>query len=56
MLAHALNVIVNRDGLAIRPLVDGIPRRIEVAVPREPVPATGAVVALLRELGAARPR
>jgi DNA-binding transcriptional LysR family regulator len=51
MLAHELNVIVNRHGIEIRPLADGIPRTIRVAVPAERPPATEALLALLRDLG-----
>ncbi len=54
MLAHELNVIVNRDGIAVRPLGDGPPRTILAAFPADCPPATRALVALLRELGAAR--
>jgi DNA-binding transcriptional LysR family regulator len=50
MLAHELNVIVNRAGIAVRPLVDGPARAISVVFPAETPPATRAVVALLREL------
>jgi DNA-binding transcriptional LysR family regulator len=50
MLGHELNVIVNAAGIAIRPLTDGPPRRIQAAVPPDASPATRAVVALLREL------
>jgi DNA-binding transcriptional LysR family regulator len=50
MLAHELNVIVNRAGIAIRPLTDGPARTVSVAFPAEAPPATRAVVALLREL------
>jgi DNA-binding transcriptional LysR family regulator len=49
MLSHELNVIVNAAGIAIRPLVDGPPRRIQAALPHDAPPATRAVVALLRE-------
>jgi DNA-binding transcriptional LysR family regulator len=52
MLGHELNVIVNAAGIAIRPLVDGPPRRIQAALPHDAAPATRAVVALLRELRA----
>jgi DNA-binding transcriptional LysR family regulator len=45
MLAHELNVIVNRHGIAIRPLADGIPRAIQVAAPQERPPATEALLA-----------
>jgi DNA-binding transcriptional LysR family regulator len=50
MLAHELNVIVNRDGIVVRPLVDAQARTISVAFPADPPPATRAVIALLREL------
>jgi DNA-binding transcriptional LysR family regulator len=52
LLAHELNVIVNRAGIAIRPLLDGPPRSISVAIPRDCPPPTRALVALLRELRA----
>jgi DNA-binding transcriptional LysR family regulator len=45
MLAHELNVIVNRHGIAIRPLVDGIARTIQIAAPRERPPATNTLLA-----------
>jgi DNA-binding transcriptional LysR family regulator len=48
MLGHELNVIVNRHGIAIRPLADGIARRIQVAVPAERPPVTEALLAVLR--------
>jgi DNA-binding transcriptional LysR family regulator len=50
MLAHELNVIVNRHAIAIRPLTDGIARRIHAAVPRERPPATHALLGLLQAL------
>jgi DNA-binding transcriptional LysR family regulator len=50
MVAHELNVIVNRHRIAIRSLTDGIPRRIQVAVPVERPPAIGALLAVLRAL------
>jgi DNA-binding transcriptional LysR family regulator len=53
-LAYDLNVIVNNDGIAIRALLDGLPRAIQAAVPQEAPPATRAVVALLRQLGGLR--
>ncbi len=49
MLAHELNVIVNRAGIAIRPLTDGPPRTISAAFPSDCPPPTRALVALLRE-------
>jgi DNA-binding transcriptional LysR family regulator len=49
MLAHQLNVIVNPAGIAIRPLEDGPPRRVQLAVPRDAPPATRAVRSLLEE-------
>jgi DNA-binding transcriptional LysR family regulator len=52
MLAHALNVIVNAAGIAIRPLVDAPPRAIQAALPHDASPAAHAVVGLLRELRA----
>lgn len=50
MLAHELNVIVNRDGIAIRPLLDGPARAICAAFPSDGPPATRALVELLRRL------
>ena len=50
MLAHELNVIVNRAGIAIRPLTDVPPRTICAAFPSDCPPATRALVELLREL------
>ena len=50
MLGHELNVIVNRHGIAMRPLADGIPRRIQAAVPAERPPATEALLVVLRAL------
>jgi DNA-binding transcriptional LysR family regulator len=50
MVAHELNVIVNRHAIAIRPLTDGIPRRVQAAVPVARPPATGALLAVLRGL------
>jgi hypothetical protein len=51
MLAHALNVIVNPERIAVRPLVDGPARRIQAAIAAEQrAPAARAVLALLREL------
>jgi len=50
MLAHELNVIVNRAGIAIRPLLDGPGRIVELAVPHDRAPATRALVELLRRL------
>jgi DNA-binding transcriptional LysR family regulator len=47
MLAHALNVIIDRERIAIRPLRDGPDRRILLAVPRDRPPATRALAALL---------
>jgi DNA-binding transcriptional LysR family regulator len=54
MLAHELNVIINRAGIAIRPLTDGPARTISAAVPSDCPPPTRALVVLLRELGAAQ--
>jgi DNA-binding transcriptional LysR family regulator len=52
MLAHALNVIVNPEGIAVRPLTDGPPRRIQAAIAADQrAPAARAAFALLRELG-----
>jgi DNA-binding transcriptional LysR family regulator len=50
MLAHGLNVIVNPAGVAVRPLLDGIDRAVELALPRDRPPATRAVAELLRRL------
>jgi DNA-binding transcriptional LysR family regulator len=51
MLAHTLNVIVNRERIAVRPLVDGPARRIQAAISAEQhAPAARAVLARLREL------
>jgi hypothetical protein len=50
MLAHELNVIVNRDGIAIRPLLDGPPRTVLVAIPAGAPPPTRALADLLRRL------
>jgi DNA-binding transcriptional LysR family regulator len=51
MLAHALNVIVNAERIAVRPLVDGPARRVEAAIAAEQrAPAARALLALLREL------
>jgi DNA-binding transcriptional LysR family regulator len=49
MLAHQLNVIVNHAGIAIRPLEDGPPRHIQLALPRDAPPATRALRSLLEE-------
>jgi DNA-binding transcriptional LysR family regulator len=49
MLAHQLNVIVNPTGIAVRPLEDGLPRRIQLALPRDAPPATRALRSLLAE-------
>jgi hypothetical protein len=54
MLAHELNVIVNRDGIAVRPLRDGPGRVVQLAAPADAPPATREVAVLLRELGRAR--
>jgi DNA-binding transcriptional LysR family regulator len=51
MVAHALNVIVNPAGVAVRPLLDGLDRAVELALPRDRPPATRAVAELLRGLG-----
>jgi DNA-binding transcriptional LysR family regulator len=56
MLAHELNVIVNREGIAVRPLLDAPARLVQAAAPSDPPPATRATVALLRELGRAHAR
>jgi hypothetical protein len=56
MLAHELNVIVNPDGIAVRPLLDGPSRFVQLATPADAPPATRAVAMLLRELGRARAR
>jgi DNA-binding transcriptional LysR family regulator len=53
MLAHELNVIVNRHAIAIRPLADGIPRTIQLAVPRERPPATNVLLAHFSAAGQA---
>jgi DNA-binding transcriptional LysR family regulator len=51
MLAHALNVIVNRDGTAIRPLTDAPPRRVQAAIAADQrAPAARAALALLQAL------
>ncbi len=50
MLAHELNVIVNRDGIAIRPLLDGPPRTVLLAIPAGAPPPTRALADLLRRL------
>jgi DNA-binding transcriptional LysR family regulator len=50
MLAHELNVIVNAAGIAVRPLVDGPPRRIQAALPHDAPPAARAMLPLLRAL------
>jgi DNA-binding transcriptional LysR family regulator len=51
MLAHALNVIVNRDGIAIRPLTDAPPRRVQAAIAADQrAPAARAALALLQAL------
>jgi DNA-binding transcriptional LysR family regulator len=51
MLAHALNVIVNRDGIAVRSLSDAPPRRIQAAIAADQrAPAARATLELLREL------
>src|SRR5215207_2471534 len=50
MLAWELNVILDRDGIAVRPLVDGPPRMLEAALPAAPTAAARAVVALLAGL------
>lgn len=55
MLAHELNVIVNRDGIAVRRLADGPARAVLVAAPRDAPPATRLLLELLRALGATRP-
>jgi hypothetical protein len=54
MLAHELNVLVNRAGIAVRPLVDGPRRLVAFAALADAPPATRAVAGLLRELGRAR--
>ena len=58
MLAHDLNVIVDRDGIAVRPLADGAPVRfVQAAAPADQrAPAAGAMLELLRELGRAHAR
>jgi hypothetical protein len=50
MLANELNVIVNRAGIAVRPLADGPARAVSAALPSDCPPPTRALVALLREL------
>jgi DNA-binding transcriptional LysR family regulator len=51
MLAHALNVIVNRDGIAVRPLADAPPRRIQAAIAADQqAPAARAALELLADL------
>jgi LysR substrate binding domain len=51
MLAHALNVIVNREGIAVRPLTDAPPRRVQAAIAADQqAPAARAALALLTEL------
>jgi len=55
MLAHELNVIVNRDGIAVRRLADGPARAVQVAAPRDAPPPTRLLLELLRALGATRP-
>jgi DNA-binding transcriptional LysR family regulator len=53
MLAWELNVIVNREGIAVRPLLDGPPRTVSAALPAaDPDPAARAVADLLRTLRA----
>jgi DNA-binding transcriptional LysR family regulator len=58
MLAHELNVIVDRDGIAVRPLAGPAPTRfVQAAAPAGP-PATAAraVLEILRDLGKAHAR
>jgi hypothetical protein len=51
MLAHALNVVVNHERIAVRPLDDGPPRRIQAAIAAEQqAPAARAMLALLTTL------
>jgi DNA-binding transcriptional LysR family regulator len=51
MLAHALNVIVNREGIAVRSLTDAPPRHIQAAIAADQqAPAARAALALLGEL------
>jgi DNA-binding transcriptional LysR family regulator len=58
MLAHELNVIVDRDGIAVRPIAGRAPARfVQAAVPADPpAPAARAVLEILRELGKAHAR
>lgn len=58
MLAHDLNVIVDREGIAVRPLAEGAPVRfVQAAAPADQrAPAARAMLELLRELGRAHAR
>jgi hypothetical protein len=57
MLAHALNVIVNPERIAVRLLQDGPPRRIQAAIAAEQrAPAARALLALLEGLARERAR
>jgi DNA-binding transcriptional LysR family regulator len=50
-LGHELNVLVNPAKIAVRPLIDAPPRRIQLARPRElHAPATDAIAQLIRDL------
>jgi DNA-binding transcriptional LysR family regulator len=51
MVAHELNVIVNRHGIAIRPLTDGIPPTIRLAAPRERTPAIDTLIGYFSAAG-----
>ena len=50
MLAWALNVLLDPERVAVRPLVDAPPRRIEAALPARPSAAARAVAGLLAGL------
>jgi DNA-binding transcriptional LysR family regulator len=58
MLAHELNVIVDREGIAVRPLAGTAPVRfIQAAAPADQrAPAARAVVEILKALGRAHAR
>jgi DNA-binding transcriptional LysR family regulator len=55
MLAHELNVIVDRDGIAVKPIDGPAPARfVQAAVPADQrAPAARAVLGILRQLGKA---
>jgi hypothetical protein len=57
VLSHELTVIVDRDRVVARPLVDGPSRTIQAAIMRgQRAPAARALLEALREVGRARAR